>query len=74
MPVIRFRSLEAAREALWLDLADPKSLVTLQWVWSLAARFAPLCFPPGVHKYRSIEEAGLARDAKRFAKSPSESS
>lgn len=74
MPIIKFRSLEAAREALWFDPADPRLLVTLQWVWSLAARFAPLRFPPGIHKYRSIEEASQDRDAKRFAESPRESS
>ena len=74
MPVMKFRSLEAASEALWFDPADPKLLVTLQWVWSLAARFAPLRFSPGVHKYRSIVEAGQDRDAKRFAGSPPESS
>jgi hypothetical protein len=74
MPVIKFRSLEAAREALWIDPADPKLLNTVQWVWSLAARFAPLRFPPGVHKYRSIEEAGKDREAKRFTISPHEPS
>jgi len=74
MPVIKFRSLEAAREALWFHPEDPKLLVTLQWVWSLASRFAPLRLSPGVHKYRSIEEAGQDRDAKRSFGSPRESS
>jgi len=67
MPVLKFRSLEAASDALWLDRKDPRSLATLEWVWALAARFSPLRLAPGVHKYRSIEEANQARDELRSA-------
>jgi len=31
-------------------------------VWDFAARVCPLVFPPGVHKYRTIEDANADRE------------
>lgn len=62
MPVKKFRSLQDAQEALWMDPRDPTHLRKLAALWRLARALAPRRYPSGVHRYRSIGEANLARD------------
>jgi hypothetical protein len=62
MPVYRFRTLEEARRALWLESGDPKLERVIRWVWGLAAEMAgPSGAPRGVRKFRTIEEANADR-------------
>ncbi len=56
MPVRKLTSLEQAEERCWLDPADPLLPRRIASVWNLANRLFKRRFPPGVHKYRSIEE------------------
>ena len=56
MPIRRLTSLEQAEEQCWLDPEDPLLPRRIAAVWSLAHRLFSHRFPPGVHKYRSIEE------------------
>jgi len=63
VPVQKFRSLDEAREALWLSPADPAFLSGVARLWRLAAALAPRRYPRGVHRYRSIAEANRAREA-----------
>lgn len=58
MPVRKLRSLDEAEEACWRDPHDPLLWRQIAAVWDLSRRLAPRRFPPGVHKHRSIEEAG----------------
>ncbi len=37
----------------------------LRALWRRAARFAPTGYPPGVYKFRTIEEAQAARERNR---------
>jgi len=64
LPVYRFRTLDEARRALWLKPDDPRLPDVIRFVWTLADE---LTFyyprPPGVRKFRSIEEANAAREA-----------
>lgn len=63
MPVEKFRSFEEAREALWGEPGDPAYLRRIAWLWAFAERVAPRRYPPGVHRYESIDAANRARDA-----------
>lgn len=63
MPVQKFRDLDSAREALWRRPDDPGSLRRAAWLWAFSARLCPPRIPPGVQRYRSIEDAQRAREA-----------
>jgi len=54
MPVQRFRTFEDARRALWLPAGDAGILERLQRLGELARIEKQ---PPGVRRFRSIEEA-----------------
>jgi len=62
MTVSRYRTLEDARRALWLQPGDPRLLRTIQWVWAFAAELAgQLPQPRGLRKFRTLEEANADR-------------
>jgi hypothetical protein len=68
MPVWRFRSLEDARRAQWVDPRDPSLPDRIRSLFALARRLAPPCHPRGLLKFTSIEEANaerLARERRR---------
>ena len=62
MPVTKFRSLDEARRAQWSEGGSDENLRRLAFVLSLWSTLRPKRFPPGVHKYRSIEEANEAEE------------
>lgn len=62
MPVRKFRDVSEMEATLWYDRGDPALGRAISGVWDFAARVCPLRFPPGVHKYRSIEDANADRD------------
>ena len=55
MPVKKLRCLSEAEESLWLAPDDPRLWPTIAQVWATAAALAPMRFPAGVYKHRSIE-------------------
>jgi hypothetical protein len=58
MPIRKFHSFAEAGQAKKLNPGTEEFSRTLRSVFYLAAQFAPSRkFPPGVTKYRSIEEA-----------------
>ena len=61
MPVRKFRSIEEM-EPPWRQPGDPMLFRAIAGVWELARRTNPRRFPPGVHKYRSIEDMDRARE------------
>ena len=63
MPIRKLRSVEDGEDAGFRDRDDPNLLRTIRAVWKLSARLCPRSFPPGVHRYRSIEDANRGRDA-----------
>ncbi len=63
MPVRRFRSLREARQALWIDAADPDLPGRIRRLWARSRRLAPLGIPRGLRKFRTIEEANAEREA-----------
>lgn len=63
MPVQRFRDPEAADRALWRDPDDPRLLAVIRSLWRRSRSLAgPPLREPGVHRYRSIEDANADRD------------
>ena len=64
MPICKFHTLAEAGRAAKLDPGTEAFSRALYSVFRLAALFAPpQKLPPGVHKYRSIEEAQAQRIA-----------
>ena len=62
MPVRKFRSVEEMNQPIWRRPGDPELYRAIASVWEFGRRTNPRRFPPGVHKYRSIEEMSRARD------------
>ncbi|MEO8680200.1 MAG: hypothetical protein ABI665_14210 [Vicinamibacterales bacterium] len=56
MPVFKFRSVEAMNQPHWRTPGDPALFAAIAELWSSGARMQNRRFPPGVHRYRSIEE------------------
>ncbi|OFW27255.1 MAG: hypothetical protein A3H97_12965 [Acidobacteria bacterium RIFCSPLOWO2_02_FULL_65_29] len=62
MPVRKFRSVEEMNQPTWRQPADPQLYRAIAFVWELALRTNPRRFPPGVHKYRSIDEMSRVQE------------
>jgi hypothetical protein len=63
MPVRKFRSIEEMNQVTtWRQPGDPMLYRAIAGVWELARRTNPRRFPPGVHKYRSIEDMDRVRE------------
>lgn len=63
MPVRKFHSVAEMEASAWLEPGDPRLARAVRLCWDLAARLAPIRFPPGVYKHRSIEELNACTDA-----------
>lgn len=62
MPIRKFRSLEEM-EVSWLRPGTPEHSRSIQAVLALVSMFAPKRrLPPGVFKYRSVQEADAQRE------------
>lgn len=61
MPVRKVRSLQEMEDSLWRE-PGPELWRAIDSVWRFAARTFPRKFPPGVYRYRSIEEAKAQRE------------
>ncbi len=59
MPVRKFRSVEEMK-TIWRQPGDPRLYRAIEQVWRFGRRTVPRHFPPGVHRYRSIEELDAA--------------
>jgi hypothetical protein len=61
MPLRKYRSVADMPSPSWSERLDPENLRRAFDVSALAARLHPRRFPPGLYKYRSIEDASEAR-------------
>lgn len=61
MPVRKFRSIEEMPGPPALPPLDPNNLRSALSLMEVAYMLCPWQFPPGVHKFRSIEEANARR-------------
>jgi hypothetical protein len=62
MPVERYRSVEEMPPPPRRDPRDPATWVAIRELWALAEATLPRLYPPGVTRFRSIEEAQQARE------------
>jgi hypothetical protein len=62
MPVRKFKDVSEMERTLWYEPGDPALYRAIAGVWDFSARVCPLHFPPGVHRYRTIEEANADRE------------
>ncbi len=65
MPVRKFRSVSEMDDARWFLPNDPALFRAIAQCWDLARRCCPQRLPPGVYRYRTIEEAQAARNARQ---------
>ena len=63
MPVHKFRSVDDMPPAALCTPLDPANIALACRLSDLAAGLHPRRFPSGVHRYRSVEAASLAREA-----------
>jgi hypothetical protein len=64
MPIRKFRSIEEMDGNVWREPGDSELYRAIRFTWDLARRMNPRRFPPGVHKFRSIDEMNRADDAR----------
>jgi hypothetical protein len=62
MPVRKIRDPQEMEDLLCREPGSPELLQAIDRVWRFATRTFPRHFPPGVYKYRSIEDAERQRD------------
>lgn len=64
MPIRKFRSIEDmdASTTTWRKPGDPELYRAIAFTWELARRTNPRIFPPGVQKFRSIDDMNRADD------------
>ena len=61
MPLRKYRSVEEMGTPPWREPLDPFNLRLACDLSDLAARLHPRRFPPGLHRYPSVEAASLRR-------------
>ena len=64
MPIRKFRSIEEMKRdhPIWRRPGDPMLYRAIAFVWEVARRTNPRRFPPGVHKYPSVEDMNRAQE------------
>ena len=62
MPLRKYRSVEEMPTPPWREPLDPRNLRLACDLSALATRLRPRRFPPGLHKYGSVEEAARRRE------------
>jgi hypothetical protein len=61
MPVQKFRTLDEARRALWMRSDDPRLPDRALRLMAFSRRLAIVHAPPGVRRFRTMEEANAER-------------
>ncbi len=67
MPVHKYRRAEDMPDRTWMSPDDPELWPAIVRLWETTSRLAPLEFPPGVYKHRSIGDMNRQTDAWREA-------
>ena len=63
MPVQKFRTLDEATRALWTHSDDPRLPSHVRGLMAFSRRLAIVHAPPGVRRFRTMEEANAERKA-----------
>ena len=62
MSVRKYRDVSEMLPPPPLDPTDPATWATIRELWGFLARALPPLYPPGVRRFRSIEEMNRARE------------
>ncbi len=62
MPIERYKSASDMPPPPPRDPQDPSTWAAIRELWAIAAHTLPPLYPPGVTRFRSIEEAQRARE------------
>ncbi len=62
MPVFKYKTFEEAERALWNFHPDESYFRRVAELWDFADKLCPICYPRGIFKYKSIEEANKQRE------------
>ncbi len=65
MPVRKFHSVEEMPGEHWREPGDAEFYRVMRSLWEMARRTRRHRFPPGVYRYRSIEEMSVATERRR---------
>jgi hypothetical protein len=61
MPVRKYRHVGEMDRDIWYERGDPRLFRAIRAVWSFAQRTIQPRFPPGVHRFASVEDASEQR-------------
>jgi hypothetical protein len=61
MPVRKYRHVGEMDRNSWYQRGDPRLFRAIEAVWKLGQTLARPSFPPGVYRFRSIDEADEQR-------------
>jgi hypothetical protein len=61
MPVYKYKSFDGADKALWNFHPDEEYFKQVAELWRFANKLSPITYPPGIFKFRTIEEANQHR-------------
>jgi hypothetical protein len=62
MPIFKYKSFEEAERALWNFNPDDAYLDRVAALFELAKGLNPIKYPPGIFKFKTIEEANRHRE------------
>lgn len=62
MPIRTFRTIEEMNQPHWREPGDPDLLRAIADLWETGRRTSTRTFPPGLHKFTSIEEMQRAQE------------
>ena len=61
MPVYKYKTFEKAKKALWNFYPDAAYFEQVADLWDTADKLCPISYPPGVFKFKSINDADKQR-------------
>ena len=60
MPVRKFRSVQEMNQPVWRTPGDPALYEAIARLWTMGAALRPRRWPPGVRRFRGVEELDRA--------------
>jgi hypothetical protein len=68
VPVYKYKSFEDARRGLWHINVNEDYYSSLKEFFKLAEKISSLKFPPGIYKFKTLEEANEQKKKILFGK------
>ncbi len=62
MSVFKYKTFEEAERALWNFKPDENYFKRVAELWDFANQLNPICYPRGIFKFKTIEEANRHRE------------